>query len=418
MTAAMHSLQGFAYGEDRDGARSLGFKLLTPGAAPWAAEVETLARKLQACPYPEAWRPVELLCSVLLEGGQRLVALARYGLRDHTAGRRAGGLELLGVVGPPSLTLSEARAVVAWARRRRGEIDDLHSLGNPPAEATSGAALSGVVDSSPAGTLDSSRPVSPLPMRLAQSGALLITAVTPSQPDEHLDLLESCTSSDWQWIPLCGPDFPFDAYAQRGPLVAWTPARTDLAILLGRGRSEPAPVAPPRRASFWAPLAVAVLFVLLGLNLWAWWGLPDRLPPPPEPGVTGPAPAAVPPMPGPMGKKGTLSGGGARIFFGVALSRLVKKGAASKSLVGDEVLRKHYFRLVEEDPELRCDSVDGQAAIGAIYVLAARQPQRLVRIVEEELREEKGLDAESVRLICDRIRQRLETEMKVGGGGK
>ena len=76
--------EGFIYGEERDGARSLGFKLLAPKAASWSAEVESVSRKLQACPYPETWRRAELFCSLLLQNGQRLVGVARYGLRDHS----------------------------------------------------------------------------------------------------------------------------------------------------------------------------------------------------------------------------------------------------------------------------------------------------------------------------------------------
>ena len=48
-------LQGFAYGEHLEGVppRSLGYRLLAPaGPEPWSGEVEALARRLQAAPYP------------------------------------------------------------------------------------------------------------------------------------------------------------------------------------------------------------------------------------------------------------------------------------------------------------------------------------------------------------------------------
>src|SRR5207249_6853878 len=64
----------------------------------WAAEVEVLARRLQAAPYPDHWPPTDLFCSVLLADGRRLIALARYGLADHTPTHRRSGLELIGVV--------------------------------------------------------------------------------------------------------------------------------------------------------------------------------------------------------------------------------------------------------------------------------------------------------------------------------
>ena len=81
--AAPVVLQGFVYGEHLEGPqqRSLGFRLLTPAEPrPWSAEVEALARQLQGAPYPDQWPPAELFCSVLLADGQRLIALARYGL--------------------------------------------------------------------------------------------------------------------------------------------------------------------------------------------------------------------------------------------------------------------------------------------------------------------------------------------------
>src|SRR5262245_19078188 len=102
MSGPAVTLAGFAYGEDLDGdaQRSLGYRLLAPAAAQgWGAEVEALARQLQATPFPDNWPPAELFCSLLLADGRRLVAVARYGLADHTASRRRGGLELVGVVG-------------------------------------------------------------------------------------------------------------------------------------------------------------------------------------------------------------------------------------------------------------------------------------------------------------------------------
>src|SRR5262245_37007204 len=103
MASAMGELVGFAYGEDLEGVppRSLGYRLLAPvPAAPWCPEVEALARRLQAAPYSDHWPPTDLFCSVLLADGRRLVAVARYGLADHTPSQRRGGLELIGVLAP------------------------------------------------------------------------------------------------------------------------------------------------------------------------------------------------------------------------------------------------------------------------------------------------------------------------------
>src|SRR5438874_10525007 len=115
-------LDGFAYGEHLEGLppRSLGYRLLAPAEhEPWCAEVEALARRLQGAPYPDHWPPTDLFCSVLLADGRRLIAVARYGLADHTPSRRRGGLELIGVIGPGSLDVPSALAVVRWLRQRR-----------------------------------------------------------------------------------------------------------------------------------------------------------------------------------------------------------------------------------------------------------------------------------------------------------
>src|SRR5438132_13980959 len=94
MVAANGELIGFAYGEEVEGAggapgRSLGFRLLAPaGPQRWGAEVEALARRLQAAPYPDHWPATDLFCSVLLSEGQPLLALARYGLADHPPSHR------------------------------------------------------------------------------------------------------------------------------------------------------------------------------------------------------------------------------------------------------------------------------------------------------------------------------------------
>src|SRR5262249_29730294 len=151
--------------------RSLGYRLLAPAdPQSWAAEVEALARQLQAAPYPEHWPPTDLFCSVLLANGQRLVAVARYGLVDHTPSHRRGGLELIGVVAPPALGVKEAQAVYHWLRKRRAEADNLHTLGGhlPLAE------VLGKAEPLPAAA--PSDPVPVLPIRLWQAGVLLFAA--------------------------------------------------------------------------------------------------------------------------------------------------------------------------------------------------------------------------------------------------
>src|SRR5437764_11109412 len=137
-------LHGFAYGEHLDelSQRSLGYRLVAPPEPqPWCAEVEALARHLQTSPYPDHWPPTDLFCSVLLATGERLVAVARYGLADHTTTQRRGGLELIGVVGPASLDVAACRAIYQWLKKRRAGAEDMHALGGrvPLAEAAAEA---------------------------------------------------------------------------------------------------------------------------------------------------------------------------------------------------------------------------------------------------------------------------------------
>src|SRR3954447_15507655 len=127
MADSTPELIGFAYGEDvqAGSGRSLGYRLLVPEqSTAWGREVEALARRLQAAPYPDHWPAVDLFCSVLLSDGRRLIALARYGLSDHTPSHRRGGLKLVGVVAPAELDVGAALAVYRWLGQRLAGEDD------------------------------------------------------------------------------------------------------------------------------------------------------------------------------------------------------------------------------------------------------------------------------------------------------
>src|SRR5689334_12376699 len=178
MSHSPDDLVGFAYGEDLEPVtqRSLGYRMLTscePAAC--GAEVEALARWLQAAPYPEHWPPRDLFCSVLLADGRRLVAVARYGLADHTPGQRRGGLELVGILAPASLDVASALAVYRWLQERREQVDDLHQLaGTTPLTIVLAAATP---------VPPASDPLPVLPVRAWQGGALLFAASAPGDPD-------------------------------------------------------------------------------------------------------------------------------------------------------------------------------------------------------------------------------------------
>src|SRR5205807_993934 len=110
-----------------------------------------------------------------------------------------------------------------------------------------------------------SDPVPVLPIRPWQEGALLFAATAPSDPDHRLGLLEQGAGGVWQWLPFVGADFPLQFYAQRGPLVAWTPHLAGVAVKLDH---KPAlgPVPSRRRQVFLNSLVLLTLLFLLGAN--------------------------------------------------------------------------------------------------------------------------------------------------------
>ncbi len=393
MSAAGAVLQGFAYGEDVEGLppRSLGHRLLTPSAEPWAAEVEALARGLHATPYPDPWPPVELFCSVLLGDGRRVVAVARYGLTDHTPGRRRGALELVGVIAPGNLSVPAALGLYRWLRQRRAATDDPRSLGGayPLDEALTAAPPCPPPESAPV-----------LPVHLWQEGIFLFAATSPSDPDNRLGLLAREAGCGWQWLPLCGADFPLQTYAARGPLVAWTPHVKDVVVRIDRRPAEEAPRPAPRRTGL--ALALAVVFLgLMAANLWALLTLPGRL------ASARPEPAAErkrepEPRPAPVTGAGREE---ARTQFALALRRLLGEGAQGAGGPPERELIERYRRLARTDPELRVDGEKAQAAVGLVSLLARYSPDHVARLVQEELG-----DQEVMKLIGERVRARLLAE--------
>lgn len=403
MSTAGASLHGFAYGEQLDGVppRSLGFGLLAPAAPePWATEIETLARRLHATPYPDAWPVTDLFCSVLLTDGRRVVAVARYGVADHTASRRRGGLELVGVVAPGNLGTASALAIYRWLRAQRAQTEDFTALGRE-------YSLADVLTAAPPGPLPEPPPV--VPIRVWQDGVFLFAATTPADPDTRLGLLTQ-EAGAWQWLPLCGVDFPFQTYARRGPLVAWTPHLADVAVKLGHPPAEDAPPRRPLGRAAWV-LAV-VLLLLLAANLWALLTLPGRL--------SGERPTTDrQPLPGPAPAPATSSQEGdptaARERFALALARLLSaEPTHSAQLTREEKeLLDRYRRLAKADADLRVDAPRAQAAIGLVDALGRLSPDRVARIVQEELQ-----DVEIAKLIAERVRARLNAEGLRRGGSE
>jgi hypothetical protein len=397
-------LAGFAYGEDLEGVslRSLGYRLLSPQQAElWCAEVEALARRLQAAPYSDHWPPTDLFCSVLLSDGRRLVALARYGLADHTPSQRRGGLELIGVVASTSLDVPAALSIYRWLAQRREAVDDLHHLGGHFALAE---VLATVSPSPP-----NADPLPVLPVRLWQEGALLFAASTPSDPDHRLRLLEQANGTSWQWLPLVGADFPLHTYEQRGPLIAWTPHLAGVALKLDHKSGE-MPVVRPSRSGRRARLAVVGLFVLLlGLlaaNAWFMQALQRSLS-----ANSVPAPiAAENQSTAPSSKKQPVPNAEAgRERFIAGLHELMIEQGGSREWEKDKArLLARYERLVRTHPELRVHdgSEEERMTVAAISILAERSAERIEAEVRKAL-SNKGFSDHVIQAACAHVREQL-----------
>jgi hypothetical protein len=409
MSTSSAALDAFAYGEHLEGVppRSLGYRLLAPlEPAPWGDEVEALARRLQGAPYPDHWPPTDLFCSVLLADGRRLVAVARYGLVDHTPSQRRGGLELVGAVAPADLDVASALAVYRWLQARRAQSDNLHALGG-------GFALADALAASPPAPPPAD-PVPVLPIRMWQDGALLFAATAPSEPDRLLGLLEQGPGRAWQWLPLVGPDFPLGAYAQRGPLVAWTPHLAGVAVKVDRKPAQEAPRGG-KRPILLAAVAGLLLLVALLLGAICWQttalrrqvgDLAAREPAAPQPE----APNTRPP------EQRSPAPDQSREDFADALYEVLQERMGSREW---EQARPHlldaYNRATRDRPDLRLKDSDvkGKEAVGAVLVLSGRGADRMEGVIQRAL-SNKGYDQGVIKAAAERVRQQLLDDLREG----
>ncbi len=411
MSPPPDDLTGFAYGEQVDSVqqRSLGYRLLVPTQPEaWSAEVEALARRLQATTYSDHWPPTDSFCSVLLADGRRVVAVARYGLADHTPGKRRGGLELVGVVGPAVLDVTTALALYHGLKRKRAAGDDLHAFAG---HCTAAQLTAGVPAPRP--------PVDPLPVlpvRLWQDGAFLFAAASPSDPDHHLRLLEQNAGSAWQWLPLVGPDFPLSTYAQRGPLIAWTPHLAGVALKIDR-KSPDAPRPTPgysrKLAITTAIIAISVVALLAG-NLWSTVLLHQRLTAPEAAGPQTAKPDAPATPHAAVITPPAVNAHESRERFASALGKLLRdRGALREGDSNRAKLLARYERLVRERDGLRLneDNVDGKLAVALLSVLAERGADRIEEVMQKALAN-KGFDARLVKLACDYVREQFAQEVR------
>jgi hypothetical protein len=402
MNTAEPTLHCFAYGEHLDGLaqRSLGYRLLAPARPqPWSAEVEALARRLQTTPYPDHWPPTDLFCSVLLADGSRLIAVARYGLVDHTPSGRRGGLELIGAIGPSNVSALQVTSIYHWLRQRRAAAVDLHALGG---EEKLSKALS-AIPAQPS----SADPVPILPVRLWQEGALLFAATTPTEPDHRIGMLEQNAGGTWQWLPLVGGDFPLQIYAQRGPLIAWTPHLSGVALKVDRTSADAA--RPSQRMQRWAAPAIAgtllILLLLMVANLWATIrgsrSEASSSARNADQTVVDPKNTGGPSIP-------------ARQAFADALfDVLMERGGQPEWEAIHDQLIARYERAARENQNLRLpdDDVKGRSAVGAVILLNERSARKIEETIKKALNN-RGFDAELVNVACQRVREQLMEEAR------
>jgi hypothetical protein len=292
-----------------------------------------------------------------------------------------------------------------WLQQRRAATEDLYQLGGVFQLETilqTGSALPPTGD-----------PVPVLPVRLWQEGALLFAASAPSEPDHHLRLLEQAAGTSWQWLPLVGPDFPLQSYAQRGPLVAWTPHLAGVAIKLDRKTTELAGTVPVRRSRYRSILAVGLVILLLGLlagNLWSTVILHQRLT-----SVTVPVHAsssALPERTAPAPPASTPDD--SRDRFAVALADLLAERAGRSEWAGREgemVMRYEQLVRGHKDLQLAESNTRGKVAVAAVSVLAERSADRVEGLVRRALAN-KGFSDKLIQAACEHVREQILTEGK------
>jgi hypothetical protein len=93
--------------------------------------------------------------------------------------------------------------------------------------------------------------------------------------------------------------------------------------------------------------------------------------------------------------------------FALALSRLLmaEKRPGAEVQRPQRQLIEQYRRLLKDDPDLLVDDAHGQAAVGLVSLLARWSPEKVARVVQEELG-----DQELMKLIGERLRARLLAE--------
>jgi hypothetical protein len=393
MTTPGVTLYGFAYGECLEGIppRSSGYRLLAPTEPEaWSAEIETLAHQLQATGYPDQWPPTELFCSVILTDRRRLVALARYGLVDHTISHRRGGLELVGVVASGDLTGPVMIAVYRWLRQCRAESEDLRSFAGVYAL---GEILQRFPPQAESNRTSGSRQDSPL----------LFAAMAPSDPDDRLEQLTKTAAGSWQWLPLVGPNFPLRAYADQGPVFAWTPIHAAKGFL----HHPNARLVPgdrlSKRARVLLTASALVLLILLVANIWIVSAMSKR-----ASDTSSSQPAARRSDDSSI-QASINHGRDPREQFAEAIYELLRKPRTTEGWTQGQLIER-YQHLAARDERLKVASREGKAAVAGLSLLSQRSTSHIEGLIRNALNN-KGYDPELVNLACRRVREKLAAQL-------
>jgi hypothetical protein len=296
----------------------------------------------------------------------------------------------------------EALAVYHWLRQRRSAATDLHGLGGE-------TSLTSALTDAPA-QRPSDDPVPILPIRLWQEVALLFAATAPTEPDHRVGMLEQGAGSKWQWLPLVGGDFPLPTYAQRGPLIAWTPHLAGVALKMDRPSLD-APRTRGKGQRWEAPAiagALLALVLLTTINLWATLH-GNRATESTSAPKTADAPAAESHAPV------THNPDQARQAFAGALHLLLTEhgGQPEWDTIREQLLAR-YDRAARENKDLRLPETDvkGRTAVGYVLLLNERSARRIEDTIKKAL-SNRGFDAELVNVACQRVREQLLEEARI-----
>jgi hypothetical protein len=225
-------------------------------------------------------------------------------------------------------------------------------------------------------------------------------------------LLDQATGTNWQWLPLVGPDFPLHSYAQRGPLIAWTPHLAGVALKV-EGKTSEDKLEQLSRSGRGSRLALWGMFLLLcGLlaaNLWSSLTLHHSLT-----GVSRSTEATA-------DKTNSLSShhedqmraeeSGRDRVVSALHDLLIERGGNRQWERANERLLARYERLVRTHKDLRVrdDRVQDKITIAAIGVLAERSADRIEEEVRLALRKQMFNDR-LIKAVCDQIHDHFTAE--------